>query len=222
ESILTAIARNPACRVSQLPLLTEVESRQILEAFNDTTSEYPRDEAIHEIFQRQAAGTPEAIAVEFGTDCLSYRELNERSNQLAHQLRAVGVAKDQPVGLCLRPSANWVLGMLGVLKAGGAYVPLDADYPVERLAFMIGDTRPTVVLTEQFLLSRMPASDARLICLDSDWDSISRQPTANLPAAADGRSLAYVMFTSGSTGQPKGVMVPHRAVNRLVLKTNYI
>jgi amino acid adenylation domain-containing protein/FkbH-like protein len=222
ETLLAGIVDNPAAPISRLPLLTPAERNQVLIEWNQTETEYPRDRCIHELFEAQAEATPEAIAVVWGHQKMSYRELNSRANQLARSLKRFEVKPDVPVGLCVERSLEMVVGILGVLKAGGAYVPLDATYPKERLAFMLEDTRTPVILTQQRLLGRLPRTSANVLCLDADWELIGREPRENTANLTHARHLAYIMYTSGSTGQPKGVAVPHRAVNRLVLNTNFI
>jgi amino acid adenylation domain-containing protein len=148
--------------------------------------------------------------------------LNARANQLARHLRQHRVEPGTPVGLCVEPSVEMVIGMLAILKAGGAYVPLDAGYPSDRLAFMLRDTQAPVVLTQQALLARIPGDFANVVCLDSDWELIARHNPENVENDLSAADLAYVMYTSGSTGQPKGVKVRHQGVTRLVLNTNYI
>jgi amino acid adenylation domain-containing protein len=212
----------PETKISQLPLLTEPERNQVLEIWNQTRTDYLSTKCIHEIFEQQAARTPSATAMTFGETSLSYRELNGRANQLARYLRQSGVQKDMPVAICVERSADMVVAMLAVLKAGGAYVPLDPDYPAERLEWMLQDTGSPVLLTQQRVLGSVPGKAAKPICIDGDWELIARQSKENLNLASSPEQLAYVMYTSGSTGQPKGVAVPHRAVNRLVLNTNYV
>ena len=222
ETLLAGIVEDPGRPVSRLPLLTAVERNQVVVEWNQTSSDYPRDRCVHELFQSQAERTPGAIAVAWGNQRMSYGELNSRANQLARFLRRFEIKADVPVGLCVDRSLEMVVGMLGILKAGGAYVPLDASYPKERLGFMLEDTRAPVILTQQRLLGSLPRTSANVVCLDADWELIAREPRENMATLTHARHLAYVMYTSGSTGRPKGVAVPHRAVNRLVLNTDYI
>jgi amino acid adenylation domain-containing protein len=222
QTLLTGVVANPLRRVSQLPLLSAAEEQRILVEWNDTTTAYPRDVCIHQLFEAQAERTPDAIAVVAGDLCLTYRELNQRANQVAHYLRARGVGPDTLVGLFTERSLLMVIGVLGILKAGGAYLPLDADYPKARLQFMLEDAQTPVLLTQQKLRARLPDTAAEIVCLDSEWEKMAGQPEANLVNGTAPEHLAYVIYTSGSTGQPKGVAVPHRAVNRLVFNTNYV
>ncbi|HWI59618.1 MAG TPA: amino acid adenylation domain-containing protein, partial [Bacillota bacterium] len=222
EMLLKGIVANPKQRLAELPLLTEAERQQLLVEWNRTTTDYPRNWCTHQIFETQVERAPQAIALSFGPQSMSYAELNARANQLAHYLKQFHIGPDVPVGICVDRSMEMVVGVLAILKAGGAYVPLDASYPRERLEFMLQDTAAPVLLTQQSLLSRMPHHLAKVICLDADWELVARESRHNLATATQPDSLAYVMYTSGSTGQPKGVAVPHRAVNRLVLNTDYI
>jgi len=171
---------------------------------------------VHELFEAQVERTPEAIAVVFDGEQLTYRELNTRANQLAHRLVALGVTPDALVGICLNRSPQMVVAVLAVLKAGGAYVPLDPAYPHDRIAFMLADSRAAVLLTEASLLARLPAFDGPQICLDTDSKSIDAESASNPETAADLGNLAYVIYTSGSTGKPKGAMIEHRGL------TNYL
>jgi amino acid adenylation domain-containing protein/FkbH-like protein len=221
EILLEGIAADPARRLSQLPLLSEAERQQVIADRNNTKTEYPREQCIHELFEAQAERTPHAVAVQFGKQSVTYEQLNHRANRLAHYLKKYEIGPDVPVGICLERSVEMIVGMLAILKAGGAYVPIEATYPRERLTFMLADSGTPVLLTQHRLLGRLP-KPADVLCLDSDWELIARESRRNLPRSGTPESLAYVIYTSGSTGTPKGVAVPHRAVNRLVLNTNYI
>ncbi|HZM01643.1 MAG TPA: amino acid adenylation domain-containing protein [Candidatus Saccharimonadales bacterium] len=222
QTLLAGIVANPLARISQLPILTPVERRQIVEDWNRTTTAYPRDKTVHTLFEEQAARSPSAVAVVYGSEEVTYQELNERSSQLANHLRKLGVGPDTLVGVLMDRSVEMIIAWLAILKAGGAYVPLDLDYPGERLAFMVEDTRMPVVLTKSTFRKRMPAETARLVCLDSDWKTIEREEKAISPAAVTAENLAYVIYTSGSTGKPKGAAIVHRGITRLVFETNYI
>ena len=184
------------------------EPRRLSSGRNDTPVEFPLV-CVHELFERQAARTPDAIALVFGTRQVNYRELNEYSNQLAHYLRGRGVGPDVLVGVCLERSPEMVMALLGVWKAGGAYVPLDPTYPSARLSFMIDDARTRLILTEEKSRPLLASSGAEAIYLDTDWPMVERQARDNLAPVADPSNLAYVMYTSGSTGNPKGVMIVH-------------
>jgi amino acid adenylation domain-containing protein len=211
ETLLQAIAANPQQRIAKLPLLSPAEQQMLVE-WNRTRVDYPQDECIHELFEAQVEQTPDAIAVEFEEQKLTYRELNARANQLARYLRQRGVGPEVLVGICLERSVEMIVGILGILKAGGAYVPLDPDYPKERLAWMLEDAQPPVLLTREALLSALPASGAEAICLDSAWELIARQSQRNPDRAATADNLAYAIFTSGSTGRPNGVLIAHRGL----------
>ncbi len=218
--LLDAIVADPNVRLSQLPLLTNEERQQILVDWNRTATTYPRDACIHELFEAQAAATPHALAVAFGEERLTYRQLNERANRLAHHLRDLGVGPDALVAICVERSIEMIVGFLGILKAGGAYLPLEPSYPRERLAFMLNDADARVLVTNKKLLPHIPQNRARVTLLDDR--RLDHHAHGNPSSGATATNLAYVLYTSGSTGQPKGVAVPHRAVVRLVVNTNYV
>jgi len=220
--LLEAIAADPERRISRLPLLSDAERRQVLFEWNNTIAQYPRDKCVHEVFEEAARVRPESVAVSCGDAAISYGELDRRSNKLGRYLRSCGVGADAPVGLCVERSADMVVGMLGILKAGGAYLPLEAAYPRERFAFLLEDAGAAVLLTQEKMLSQLPESSARLICIDRDWPAIEKESDDTVESGAKPENTAYIIYTSGSTGTPKGTVIPHRAVNRLVLNTNYI
>jgi amino acid adenylation domain-containing protein len=212
RTLLEGIVAAPEQRVSKLPLLSEAERRQLLVEWNDTQTDYPKDRCVHELFEEQVERIPEAVALVFEDQQLTYRELNRQANRLAHHLRSLGVGPEVLVGICVERSVEMVVGLLGILKAGGAYVPLDPAYPRERLAFMIEDAGVPVVLTQERLLEELPNHEPRLICLDAEGQAIAGDREENLISGVAADDLAYVMYTSGSTGRPKGVMVCHRGV----------
>ncbi|MEH2230338.1 MAG: non-ribosomal peptide synthase/polyketide synthase [Nostoc sp.] len=214
-TLLSAIVANPQERISQLPLLTAVE-QQLLFDWNDTGVDYPSDKCIHQLFEEQAKRTPDAVAVVFEGEQLTYYELNSRANQLAHYLRSLGVGANELVGICVERSLEMVVGLLGILKAGGAYLPLDPEYPTERLHFILQDAQVSVLLTQHSLIEKLPANQTNLVCLDTDAQAISLSSQENLITANKASNLAYVIYTSGSTGQPKGVLVTHDALLNLV------
>ncbi len=222
QNLLSAALADPRQPVRSLPLMTETERKQIVVDWNANRTEYPREASIAALFESQAAKTPDTIALTFAGQGMTYRELNERANRLAHLLRAQGLTAGEMVGVCLERSPELIVALLAVLKAGGAYLPLDAGYPKERLAYMLADTKAPLLLTAQALLGSLPEHSARVICLDQDADTILAQPAENVPSEATGSSLAYVMYTSGSTGTIKGVTVPQRAVVRLVKNNTFI
>ena len=202
---------DPSRPISSLPLLTAPERDQLLVAWNATETPYPQDRCLHQLFEEQAERTPEAIALVFGAQSLTYRELNARANRLAHLLRQQGVGPEVAVGLCVERSLEMVVGLLGILKAGGAYVPLDPASPIERMAFMLADCGASIVLTQQRLKARLEALNVRIVCLDG-MALLDSGSVADPVAATHPDNMAYVLYTSGSTGQPKGVMVPHRGL----------
>jgi non-ribosomal peptide synthetase component F len=222
QNLLSAIVANPAVSVGELPLLSAAERHQLLVEWNQTAAEYPTDKCIHQLFAAQVEKTPDAVAVVFENQQLTYRELNQKANQLGHYLQSLGVSSGMLVGICVERSVEMVVGLLGILKAGGAYVPLDPNYPQERLSYMLADSGLLVLLTQQQLIEKLPENNARLVCLDSDWNTINLESEENFHIELTGDELAYVIYTSGSTGQPKGVAVSHQAINRLVLNTNYV
>jgi amino acid adenylation domain-containing protein len=214
--LLESVVADPEQRILDLPLLTEAEQAQF-SSWSGSGTGYPRDRCIHELFEAQAERTPDAMALVFAstesggseTEHLTYRQLNSRANQLAHHLQARGVGPGEVVGLCIERSPSMIVGILGILKAGGAYVPLDPAYPRERLAFLLDDTRPSVVLTQRHLAERLPLDEPRLVCLDAEWAAIAQADVENPASDVTPEALAYVIYTSGSTGKPKGVMISH-------------
>jgi len=210
--VLEQVALDPHVRLGELELMDSAERRRVVEEWNDTAAAYPQDRCIHELFEEQAARAPDAVAVVFEEDTLSYGELDRRANQLAGHLRSLGVGPDVVVGLCLERSLEMIVGLLGILKAGGAYLPLDPDYPPDRLGFMLADAGAPVLVTCSALSQRVPAQDRTLVLLDEDAAAIGQQPASSPGPAAAPDNLAYVIYTSGSTGTPKGVMVEHRSL----------
>ena len=216
-TLLEGIIANPEQQISQLPLLTEVEQQQLLVEWNDTQVDYPLNKCIHQLFEEQVECTPNAVAVEFVDQQLTYYELNYRANQLAHYLRSSGVGPDVLVGLCVERSLEMVIGVLGILKAGAAYVPLDPKYPQERLSFILEDTQVKVLLTGQSLLDRLPPNQAQLVCFDTDAGLISQCSQDNLISGVQPNNLVYIIYTSGSTGQPKGIAMSQLALCNHIL-----
>ncbi|WP_427161994.1 non-ribosomal peptide synthetase [Aliinostoc sp. HNIBRCY26] len=211
-TVLQGIVANPHQTIAQLPILS-VEEQNLLAAWNNTTSVYPQHLCIHQLFEAQVAKTPEAIAVIFEDQQLTYQQLNQRANNLAHHLQSLGVKPEVLVGICVERSLEMVVGVLAILKAGGAYLPLDYTYPPERLAFMLQDAQITVLLTQENLLESLPQHQAQIIDIDT------HSKLADLPnpqSDVKPSNLAYLIYTSGSTGQPKGVQIEHQsAVNLL-------
>jgi amino acid adenylation domain-containing protein len=216
--LLEAIVAAPQRPLSQLALLRPGERAQLLAQGNQNRAAFPDSQSVHSLFEGQVERTPEAVALVFAEQQLSYRELNERANQLGHYLRAAGVGPEVLVGLCLERSVEMIVAVLGILKAGGAFVPLNPLYPEERLSFMIGDAGLSLLLTEQALLAQLPELPTlRTLCVDTEAARLEAQPSQNLASGASADNLAYVIYTSGSTGQPKGVLVQHRGVCNLAL-----
>lgn len=212
ENLLKSIVEDPERKVSELLVLTEAERHQILVEWNDTTVEYPRDKCVHELFEAQVERSPDAIAVRFNDQYLTYAELNKRANQLAHYLQRLGVGSSSVVGICLERTLEMVVGLLGILKAGGAYVPLDIKFPQDRLAYILEDAQIHLLLTQSWLLEKLPDHQALVVCLDTLREVISVEDTENLTCIAIPENLMYILFTSGSTGKPKGVEILHRSV----------
>ena len=212
EQVLQAVVADAEQRVLEIELLSEAERRLLLQEWNDTKTEYPRETCIHELFASQVANTPSQVAIVHDGEQLSYAELNARANQLAHHLRAIGVKPGSPVGICIPPSIDMVVGLLGILKAGAAYIPLDPSYPRPRLSFILNDVKVLFLLTQPELLDTLPDHSARAICLDAERQAISEQSTDEPGVFISALSPAYIIYTSGSTGQPKGVQISHRAV----------
>jgi amino acid adenylation domain-containing protein len=211
-TLLEGIVAQPDQRLADLPILTADERRQILDTWNDTRTPDAETRCLHELIDAQARRTPHRKAVVAEQRELTYLDLCERANRLGRYLQTLGVGPDVLVGICAERSLDLVVGLLGILKAGGAYVPLDPEWPPKRLAAMLSDAGVALVLTQHHLLSRLPPGPVRVICLDTQWDAIQEASPEPPAAAVTNGNLAYVMWTSGSSGHPKGVMVEHRAV----------
>ena len=222
QTLLEGIVANPFQPIGELPLLPEAERAQVLVKWNHTHTNYPRGRTIVQLFEEQAAQNPDATALLFGGERMSYGELNARANRLAHHLKTQGIVTGTMTGVCLERSFDMIIALVAILKAGGAYVSLDPAYPKERLKMMVDDARIAILVTAEKWKGHFHA-DLKTVCLDADRDVINRESDAD-PADPEGlgvESPAYVSFTSGSTGRPKGVSVPHRGVVRLVKQTNY-
>jgi len=205
--------------IDRLPLLTDTERHQLLYEWNDTAVEFPGDKCVHELFEEQVAKTPEAVAVVYEDAEMSYAELNRRANQLAHHLGELGVKPDDRVAICVERGFEMIVGLLAVLKAGGAYVPLDPAYPIDRLRFMLEDSAPVMLLTQDHLQMLFADAAMPVIELDTAAPVWQEQSESNLDINSIGLTshhLAYVIYTSGSTGNPKGVMVSHLAVTNFL------
>lgn len=217
RTLLESAAENPGVRISRMPLLTAAERQQLLVDWNDTRIEYPLDVPLHKFIEDQVEKTPDAVAVVYESEQLTYKQLNSRANQLAHRLKKSGVGPDILVAVCAERSLELVIALLSILKAGGAYVPFDPEYPKDRLETMLQDSDPPVVLTQVHLLDRLPNGAHSVFSLDRDWPSLQSESTDNLPVSVHQKNLAYAIYTSGSTGQPKGVPNVHEGiVNRLL------
>ncbi|SFU42710.1 non-ribosomal peptide synthetase [Xenorhabdus koppenhoeferi] len=217
QTLLAAMVEDDSQRVEDLPLLQPQQRNQLLVEFNDTVLSYPQDKLIHQLFEQQVARTPDATALIFGDSQLSYAELNHHANQLAHYLIASGVRPDDRIAICVDRSAEMIIGMYGILKAGAGYIPLDPEYPSERLAYQLSDSKPALLLTQQHLQVHLPVQDIPVLLLDdaNHRNAVAQQPSHNPDARQMGlqpHHLAYIIYTSGSTGQPKGVMLEHRNV----------
>jgi amino acid adenylation domain-containing protein len=208
QTMLEAIIVDPEQKISQLPMLSTMEQRQFAE-WNRTQTEYPRDLCMHELVETQVARTPHANAVEHGSLALTYLELNQRANQLAHFLVKRGIGPESKVGICLRRSLELPAALLAVLKAGAACVPLDPAYPKERLTYMLEDSQTTLVLTQAGLLAEVTDFDAEVVNLDADWEMFAAESRDNVRSGVKPENLAYVIYTSGSTGKPRGVLLTH-------------
>ena len=247
QTLLLGIVANQSARIRDLPILSQAELNQILGEWNNTKRTPPPnplpvngeggsennliDEqvnhqqicCIHQLFEKQVSQSPDAIAVLFDNQQLTYRELNNRSNQLAHYLQKLGVGAEVIVGICMEPSIEMIVGILGILKAGGAYLPLDPSYPCDRINFMLEDAQVSILLKQSAVSSQQSAiNPAIVVDIDNDWKLIQLESKENLTNSTTADNLAYVIYTSGSTGTPKGVAVTHKAVTRLVCNTNYI
>jgi amino acid adenylation domain-containing protein len=216
-SLVQSIVTDPDRCVWQIPMLGEAETRRQLLDWNDTRVDYPSDVLLHELFEAQVKRTPDAIALCFEDRKLTFRELNERANRLAHHLRRLGVGPDTLVGVCMERSLDLVVALYGVIKAGGAYVPIDPEYPEERVAFMLQDAGVPVLLTQSRLVGRLGHPHGTVICLDADIDRMAGENSGNPGVEMGPEDLAYMIYTSGSTGKPKGALNTHRGIcNRLL------
>ena len=212
--LLEAAVREPERPIGRLDILDAAERQTLLREWNDTARPIA-PVTFPQLFAAQVAEAPDAVAVVFGEQQLTYRQLEERANQLAHHLRGLGVGPEVVVGLCVERSLEMIVGLLGILKAGGAYLPLDPGYPPERLAFMLEDSRAPVLLTQSALVDELPAYGLRIVELDTDWPAIARQPASPPSNTIALHNTAYVIYTSGSTGTPKGVAVSHAGIPNL-------
>ncbi|QYZ65454.1 MAG: amino acid adenylation domain-containing protein [Gammaproteobacteria bacterium (ex Lamellibrachia satsuma)] len=214
--LLEAVVTDPTVAIPALPMLSPEEKTRLVDDWNETDVELAGSAGFHHLFEQQVAQAPDEVAVIFGESQLTYRELNVRSNQLAHYLRTLKVGPDVLVGLCLERSVDMLVALLGVLKAGGAYLPLDPDYPADRIGYILDDADVALLLTHRSLLEKLPACKANVLAIDAEKDLI-RKLGADTPEPLEtADNLAYVIYTSGSTGRPKGVQVQHQAVSNFL------
>jgi amino acid adenylation domain-containing protein/non-ribosomal peptide synthase protein (TIGR01720 family) len=215
-TLLEGMVATESQKLKDLPLLTSAERHQLLVEWNNTTKEYPQNKCIHQLFEEQVERSPDAIAVVFEGEQLTYQQLNARANRIAHYLKSLGVEPEVLVGICVERSLYMVVGLLGILKAGGAYVPLDPSYPQDRLRYMLEDAGVQVLLTKAQLVKSLPKHKARVVCLDTNWEQIAIQSDSNPVNGVTRDNLAYVIYTSGSTGRPKGVAIEHHSTVALL------
>ncbi|URC11725.1 amino acid adenylation domain-containing protein [Flavobacterium sp. B183] len=216
QELLQSIVSSTKQPISTLSMLSQAEEHQLLNVFNNTEAAYPSDKTIVDLFIEQVKQTPNAVAVVYEDEKLTYKELDQRSNQLAHYLREQGVKPDALVGICLERSLEMLIGILGILKSGGAYVPIDPEYPTDRIAYMLKDAGIDLVVSSQTSCNVINRDEElSVLCLDKDWELISGYPTTALSTVLTASNLAYVIYTSGSTGTPKGVLITHKNVVRL-------
>ncbi|HEY7419406.1 MAG TPA: condensation domain-containing protein, partial [Ktedonobacteraceae bacterium] len=222
QALLQGVVDEPDQPLARVPLIPAEELQQILVNWNQTATPYPETRSLHRLFEEQVTRAPDALAIINGEQQISYQELNQRANQLAHYLQKQGVGPEVCVGVSMERSVEMIIGFLGILKAGGVYVPLDPTYPPSRLEFMLQETRAPLLLTQGRLLAIIPTLLTQVLCLDSQWPLIACENQENLSQEVSADGLAYVIYTSGSTGIPKGVGVSQRAIRRLVCCTNYV
>jgi surfactin family lipopeptide synthetase A len=220
QNLLEAIATNPQQKVNQIPLLSKPEQQQILIDWNNTSVNYSKDICFHKLIELQVEHTPDAIAVTYEDQKLTYQELNQRANQLAHHLLAIGIQPEQLVGICVERSLDMLVGLLGILKAGAAYVPIDPSYPRDRIEYMLSDSQAQILVTQNSLIPQ--EYSGLIISLDGDSGKLTQQVIRNPDVLINANQLAYVIYTSGSTGKPKGVQVLHKGVTNFLLSMQNI
>ncbi len=209
--LLTSLARDPEQHLSHVSMMTEAERRQVVVEWNVTDAEYPRDLCLHQLVDAQARRTPDSVALRCDDEWISYRDLQERSDRLGRILRSMGVGPEMFVGVFLERSIDMVIGILGILKAGGAYVPIDPKYPAERIAFLLHDAAPVLLLTQQALVEQVSGKADRIMCLDLAWPDVTTGAERDESHSLNVEQPAYLIYTSGSTGKPKGVAITHRS-----------
>ncbi|WP_265264079.1 amino acid adenylation domain-containing protein [Spirulina subsalsa] len=207
---------SPTHRPLELSLIPPQDWEKVTGEWNQTKTEYPQNYCIHHLIEQQVKKTPQKVAIVFKKQSLTYQELDQRANQLAHTLQHLGISTESRVGICIERSLEMFIGLLGILKAGAAYVPLDPSYPQEHLNFMVKDAQLSIIVTQQTLSTKFTHPTVHPLCLDQDWSQIATAPSEAPPSAVTPRNLAYIIYTSGSTGQPKGVQIEHRGVVNLL------
>ncbi|MBD2131004.1 amino acid adenylation domain-containing protein [Sphaerospermopsis sp. FACHB-1094] len=226
QTLLTRFAENLQQNISQISLLSAAEEQELIILENHLENHQNQEninyQCVHVLFEEQVEKTPDNIAVVYKQENLTYRELNNRANQLAHHLKSLGVKPETRVGICVERSPEMVIGILAILKAGGAYVPLDPAYPIERLALMLEDVQTPILLTQTHLQNRLPRNQQTVVNLDTDGEIIAQYSADNLPCEVTPDNLAYIIYTSGSTGTPKGTEVPHRSFIGFMFGVDYI
>jgi amino acid adenylation domain-containing protein len=215
--LLESAVKDPGIQISRMPMLSDAERRQLLVEWNDTRVPYPAVECVHQLVEQQVEKTPDAVAVTFEGQSLSYRELNSRANRLAHYLAGRGVQVGSLVAVCMERSLDMLVAVLAILKAGAGYIPLDPVYPADRLAFMLSDASPAALLTQRAMADQLLPTATNVVCVDSSREEISKHSAENPRTAATRDDLVYVIYTSGSTGKPKGVCLSHGALTNLLL-----
>ncbi|BAZ37901.1 amino acid adenylation domain-containing protein [Calothrix sp. NIES-4101] len=209
-NIVTSVIDNFNANIAELEIINNQEKNQLLVTFNNTYKKYPAFQCIHQLFEQQVKKTPEYTAVVCENQKLTYTQLNARANQVAHYLKNLGISADVLVGLYLERTVDIIVGILGVLKASAAYLPLDPKLPAENLAFRVQDAQATIVLTQQSLAEKLLPTEAQIICLDTDWETIALESCENPQTSVQPENLVYAIFTSGSTGKPKAVAIEHQ------------
>ena len=215
-NLLSSAIESPEAPIRDLEISTDEVRYQLITGWNQTHVSYNEDQTVHQLFETQALHTPNAVAVISGEEEITYHELNQRANQLAHYLQSLGVGTESRIAICTGRSPEMIVSVLGTLKAGAAYLPLDPDYPAQRLAHMLADSHAQVLLTQSHLLDILPESNAHKVCLDTRTEEIAACSRASLPNSAHPDNVAYIIYTSGSTGRPKGVLLSHRGLTNLV------
>ncbi|MEJ7675718.1 MAG: amino acid adenylation domain-containing protein [Chitinophagaceae bacterium] len=223
KTLLGSIVKYPQQNIGLLPMLTKAEEHQLLIEFNDTATEYPKDKTIVDLFEEQALKTPDTVALVFEEEKLTYKELNDKSNQLAHYLKSKGVKEGILVPICIEKSVEMIIGILGILKAGGAYVPIDPVYPEDRISYMLEDTQAKIIVTSKKSEVLLPEKEGiEIVDVNGEWMMSRSELKDNTISTLAPNQLAYVIYTSGSTGKPKGVMITHGNVVSLVKGIDYI